>query len=660
MDKFYISLYNLESDEAFEQAMSNYMQIKKHHKDVKIVLAIDLNSALDDKIINNSIKRLQAFGITPQEMVMSIVESGHHFSSAQWREIKSLNEALKKKNILFGFEDLQNTWSVEEVERANNQIIERANGIKKKKLTPFEKLLSVYLDITHREYIEESEEEHFSSSRSVYGVLNKENIVCVGYSNLLKAIMSEIADENIKVYINNVAVSYDNKSLAGYHQNLIIYIKDDKYGIDGYYYLDPTWDNYKDKTEPFNLEYFMVPLADISKMNSYIRDNNADLIILDEPRKRPNNANEVWNNKIVHKLLAQCVSFSSDRFGYSVEFLKDFARMHPEFVHELCEEANIYQLIEALDKIESAQASLKSLEHYQFLIIKSGLSRVGASDLKTLKFYAEHTKTMPSDEELMEIISKMKQKYEDPELYENAFMVMQSDMYAITDYILGNEQDELKRYLQSDQNDPWLKEEIIKKREKIELIKTRQAALPRIIELLRNNTNFYENLPYYDPIAWEEQLNAYLYAGITGNEYYEAILKASGSQNIYSHAETPSIEEQEKIQAEIKNRQSFIDFVSQGSAEFLIINFAQQILVNCSEKLRLKLVDSSVPVNVGTLSRALQVVLAKQYPNYDDKTICQMTQEIIEYNCTKAMEDYSNTADNGFIQMAMMNNPCER
>ena len=58
-------------------------------------------------------------------------------------------------------------------------------------------------------------------SRSVYGVLNSNFIVCVGYSELFEAIMKQI-NPNIKIYENSIIV-------GGRHSDLIVHLIDKKY-----------------------------------------------------------------------------------------------------------------------------------------------------------------------------------------------------------------------------------------------------------------------------------------------------------------------------------------------------------------------------------------------------------------------------------------------
>ena len=78
--------------------------------------------------------------------------------------------------IVFGFEYMDRTFTVNEVESANSKINKIVDKIRKEKLSPFECLLAGYLVVTGREYMEEDETEHASKSRSVYGVLNNDEI----------------------------------------------------------------------------------------------------------------------------------------------------------------------------------------------------------------------------------------------------------------------------------------------------------------------------------------------------------------------------------------------------------------------------------------------------------------------------------------------------
>jgi len=79
--------------------------------------------------------------------------------------------------------------------------------------------------------------------RAVYEVIDSNNpyIVCAGYVNLMKEMLERIG---LNECFGWHAIGREN--IPGentHHARLVIHLKDDKYGIDGVYMADPTWDN---------------------------------------------------------------------------------------------------------------------------------------------------------------------------------------------------------------------------------------------------------------------------------------------------------------------------------------------------------------------------------------------------------------------------------
>lgn len=131
-------------------------------------------------------------------------------------------------------------------------------------LSPFEKYLYIYHFVSQYKAYKENKNDK-RSSRDLYQLLDNEYIVCVGYSHLLCDLLNKVGIE-AQEYAVSVDVGLDQISLetpvlpdfisggdpsstcevlsesAG-HSRTLIHIVDPKYGIDGYYIADPTWDN---------------------------------------------------------------------------------------------------------------------------------------------------------------------------------------------------------------------------------------------------------------------------------------------------------------------------------------------------------------------------------------------------------------------------------
>lgn len=188
------------------------------------------------------------------------------FDKIELKNLVKLTEIFKELGVTVGIFDHEGVFNYHDVFNANKKIKEYANDIRKNNYSPLEKLMHAYFIAQERNYNEENEgKDSASISRSVYGVLNSDKVVCVGYSELLKSIIQEVDDPNVKVFPNDVGmidIEKDTKDetlkkaepIFGYHQNNLVYIKDEKYKIDGFYYLDPTWDNTYKPWEIFDSE----------------------------------------------------------------------------------------------------------------------------------------------------------------------------------------------------------------------------------------------------------------------------------------------------------------------------------------------------------------------------------------------------------------------
>lgn len=122
-------------------------------------------------------------------------------------------------------------------------------------LSPFEKYLFAYNIVKkYKKYKENPENSR--SSRDIYQLLDNDYMVCVGYSELLQDLLNKLGilnrDYSVEVDItfDNVPTdthvvtedmlkSYDN----GGHARRQVHLVDPKYGIDGIFIADPTWDN---------------------------------------------------------------------------------------------------------------------------------------------------------------------------------------------------------------------------------------------------------------------------------------------------------------------------------------------------------------------------------------------------------------------------------
>lgn len=131
-------------------------------------------------------------------------------------------------------------------------------------LSPFEKYLFAY-NVTKKfkKYNENNADKR--SARDLYQIFDSEYMVCVGYSNLLGDLLDKLGIENYRdsvlidigldqipnedkplpdyIYDEKTSDLKELKTISVGHDRRKIHLVDPKYGINGYYFTDPTWDN---------------------------------------------------------------------------------------------------------------------------------------------------------------------------------------------------------------------------------------------------------------------------------------------------------------------------------------------------------------------------------------------------------------------------------
>lgn len=256
------------SNKNLNSEINEFLELKENgHPSLKFIYLFNEENLLDDDIENKINQKLSI--LMKKISVDDFVISFDH----QIKDELNNNETCKKlaelenkfKNINMGLESEFRTWNIKEIVNANNKIDEIVNEIKKQNLSSVEAFMKAYMFVTNRLFIDRKN--NSSIPRTVYGVLNSDEIVCVGFCELLKEIMNRLGYKNIKLFSNNVESVIINE-VCDKHRNLILYLKDEKYNLDGFYYIDPTWDA-KGKNEEFKFNFFMLPLNEVENINEY-------------------------------------------------------------------------------------------------------------------------------------------------------------------------------------------------------------------------------------------------------------------------------------------------------------------------------------------------------------------------------------------------------
>lgn len=154
--------------------------------------------------------------------------------------IKEVKEIFKNyPNIYIKLIGNDEEQSIKECEKTINKIEELANHIKKYNFSPLEQMMYAYDLVRDRVYIKEDNNDSYTESRDLTKALLGDKIVCLGYSNIYKALLNNLGLD-CDVYL------LDGKNNKPGHAINIAYIKDEKYNIDGIYFFDATADRKKE------------------------------------------------------------------------------------------------------------------------------------------------------------------------------------------------------------------------------------------------------------------------------------------------------------------------------------------------------------------------------------------------------------------------------
>lgn len=164
-------------------------------------------------------------------------------------------DELDKMNIIINYQRANSPIHISELYNISQIINKIASDINKYNLSELEKIMYVYDFVKYRIYTNDLDD--WRNPRDLDRILSSDSIVCVGYSNLFNAILTSLEIKAMPLI-----------SKSANHQRSIVYVKDNKYNIDGIYVFDPTWDSRKENEEDYYLEkynYFALPLARAKK-----------------------------------------------------------------------------------------------------------------------------------------------------------------------------------------------------------------------------------------------------------------------------------------------------------------------------------------------------------------------------------------------------------
>lgn len=402
-NKLYADFNKITDDQNgfLDEVISLYFENNRKMEDLNLYISATKNDILNPGFTNKIapiLEKLKKSGIymprvhialnmnqAGEKLIKNVENDSYYYTPTQWQKIEAIAKYISSKDANFVFDDLLASFSLIEAEVATRKISNVAKIIKKENNSPFEKLLTAYRVVTQKKYVRAEQDDDYGVSRSPYSTQISKTIVCVGYSLWLKAIIEELGEENIRVYENHVAISEDNQKVNGFHSNVIVYIKDPKYGIDGYYYLDPTWDSVK-KNAPEGvqlLSYFMVPLKDINFINKHVR--NATLA-KNELTCSSDNFLSLSNIVRLYNPEENRIDFTSDSLLANDKFLDDLFKKEPGLAEQICKDYSKFAQGRPENERKEYEKKLEIINDLRSALISNGVCYLNNVDKTALVF----------------------------------------------------------------------------------------------------------------------------------------------------------------------------------------------------------------------------------------------------------------------------------
>lgn len=184
--------------------------------------------------------------------------------------IPYLNEEDEKLHYFVDIQDYLDAYQIRE---------DLLNLIRSLNLSPLEQITFIYDYLKNKKYVREDADDPWYVSRDVISVLTGKKIVCMGFVALFKSLIDEL--QNTSVY--SLTLKKVSDSSRG-HERAIVYIKDDKYGVDGNYIFDMTFEAKSEKNMNNENDYyfFLRTLKEMNIANEHMGYKRVNATFLDE------------------------------------------------------------------------------------------------------------------------------------------------------------------------------------------------------------------------------------------------------------------------------------------------------------------------------------------------------------------------------------------
>ena len=292
--------------------------------------------------------------------------------------IKYFSKLLNINSVDLSFRELNILWNNSEFGKTYNVLDSKCNDVTKLELSPFEQFLCLYYESTNRIYNEEKENESWITSRSIIGINNSNNIVCAGYADWLKAMCTYLQNPNIKCV--SLPVDYYVKDVyTASHKVNMVYIKDEKYGINGLYYVDSCWDSKKSEDSTMRLSHCLIPIRDMLFTKSFRLKSvpgNEFAYLFDDTKPLKD---------IVHK---NCMALKGiEELGFC-----DISEQREKFAKKVLQQAQEYSVEKSKEYLDNLKFCMETNQPFKKPMIEYSFLRHICNKIKASSKPIEYTK----------------------------------------------------------------------------------------------------------------------------------------------------------------------------------------------------------------------------------------------------------------------------
>ena len=223
------------------------------------------NEEDDFNILLNYLKNIEILNINLEENnIDKLIEVVYKIENKMNKKIKFINCIIENKTIKeieklkfledgriikIWYEDGITDCTIDEFIIMRKNIDKIINKVQENKLTNLEKIIYVY-DIVKKMNYKKSNDYYSMEGRQLHKIFTSENIVCSGYSKLIKQVLTELG---IQAGIYKLITK--NNEL---HTRNIVHIVDETYNINCIYSMEPTWESAMKEEYAYSL--FLTPI----------------------------------------------------------------------------------------------------------------------------------------------------------------------------------------------------------------------------------------------------------------------------------------------------------------------------------------------------------------------------------------------------------------